>query len=119
MKNWTICRCTRPTSGQTPGHNRIGKACLLFPAIHLLLMIGGLDTKAFAQKEMNNWFFGYNAGLDFNAGAPVFQSGSLRNWEGCASISDRYGHLLFYTDGMTVWDRLHRVMPNGAGLKGD
>jgi PKD repeat protein len=29
------------------------------------------------------------------------------------------GELLFYTDGVTVWNRLHEVMPNGTGLMGD
>ncbi len=29
------------------------------------------------------------------------------------------GELLFYTDGATVWNRFHEVMPNGTGLMGD
>lgn len=29
------------------------------------------------------------------------------------------GELLFYTDGVTVWNRFHEVMPNGTGLMGD
>lgn len=29
------------------------------------------------------------------------------------------GELLFYTDGQTVWNRYHEVMPNGTGLMGD
>lgn len=39
--------------------------------------------------------------------------------EGCASFSDTSGNLLFYTDGITVWDRAHQVMPNGTGLLGN
>ncbi|MHA1342163.1 MAG: hypothetical protein ACTSO2_19505, partial [Promethearchaeota archaeon] len=38
--------------------------------------------------------------------------------EGCATISDKFGHLLFYTDGITVWNKNHRVMKNGEGLFG-
>jgi hypothetical protein len=38
--------------------------------------------------------------------------------EGVASISDGSG-LLFYTDGVTVWNRLGNQMPNGFGLLGD
>ena len=37
---------------------------------------------------------------------------------GSASISDNDGNLLFYTDGITVWNRNHEVMPNGTGLFG-
>lgn len=29
------------------------------------------------------------------------------------------GELLFYTDGVNVWNRFHDVMPNGTGLMGD
>ncbi len=39
--------------------------------------------------------------------------------EGCGSISDRTGQLLFYTNGVSVWDRKHQVMPNGEDLNGD
>lgn len=74
----------------------------------------------FAQGEGNNWYFGQNAGLNFNGGAPVsMTNGLLVTQEGCASISDSAGNLLFYTDGVTVWNRLHIVMPNGTGLMGN
>lgn len=72
----------------------------------------------FAQQETLNWFFGKNAGLNFSGGAPLFQAGALSTTEGCSVISDRDGHLLFYTDGTTVWDRDHQPMPNGTGLLG-
>lgn len=44
--------------------------------------------------------------------------GKLVTSEGCATISDFNGNLLFYTDGVTIWDRRHNVMPNGQGLLG-
>ncbi|SEL84796.1 gliding motility-associated C-terminal domain-containing protein [Maribacter orientalis] len=73
-----------------------------------------------AQKEAAIWYFGRNAGLDFNSGAPVLLTdGALDTREGCASISDPNGNLLFYTDGLTVWNRNHQPMPNGTGLNGD
>ncbi|RMG90376.1 MAG: PKD domain-containing protein, partial [Chloroflexi bacterium] len=73
----------------------------------------------YAQKEANIWYFGRNAGVDFNSGAPVpLTNGQLSTSEGCATISDANGNLLFYTDGITVWDRNHNVMPNGTGLMG-
>ena len=73
-----------------------------------------------AQKEAAIWYFGNNAGLDFNSGAPVpLTDGVLVTDEGCAVISDTFGNLLFYTDGLSVWNRNHQLMPNGTGLLGD
>lgn len=75
---------------------------------------------AFAQKEANIWYFGTNAGLDFNSGTPeVLLDGVLDTFEGCATISDTNGNLLFYTDGITVYNRNHTIMLNGTGLNGD
>ena len=73
-----------------------------------------------AQKEAAIWYFGKNAGLDFNSGTPVALTDSAMNTEeGCSTVLDSNGNLLFYTDGSTVWDRNHNVMPNGTGLFGD
>ena len=72
-----------------------------------------------AQKQANIWYFGRNAGLDFRSGNPVaIVDGSLNTIEGSASISDEEGNLLFYTDGVSVWNRLHQIMPNGNNLWG-
>ncbi len=74
---------------------------------------------ASAQNEGNIWYFGQNAGLDFNSGSPVaLTNGLLNTMEGCASICDNNGGLLFYTDGMTVYNANHTIMPNGSGLLG-
>lgn len=73
-----------------------------------------------AQNEAANWYFGFNAGVTFNSGSPVvLLDGQLNTTEGCATISDSSGQLLFYTDGITVWDKNHAIMPNGTGLLGD
>ncbi|MEX1190460.1 MAG: PKD domain-containing protein, partial [Brumimicrobium sp.] len=60
------------------------------------------------------------AGVEFSSGnpLPVFD-GQLITYEGCASVSNKTGDLLFYTDGSFVYDKNHNVMPNGAGLFGD
>ncbi|HEX5111502.1 MAG TPA: dockerin type I domain-containing protein [Saprospiraceae bacterium] len=71
-----------------------------------------------AQKWDNNWFFGDSAGLNFNISPPIPLKGALSTIEGCASISDNAGNLLFYTDGTTAWDRNHDTMPNGKNLLG-
>jgi gliding motility-associated-like protein len=74
---------------------------------------------SYSQQE-NNWYFGHNAGLTFNTTPPsALLDGQIFTYEGCSGISDNNGQLLFYTDGITVWNKLHQVMANGNGLKGD
>lgn len=70
-------------------------------------------------RRTYHWYFGNGAGLDFSNGEPVeIINSPMEAVEGCASISDTCGNLLFYTDGDTVWDRNNNVMPNGTGLLG-
>lgn len=45
--------------------------------------------------------------------------GNIFTGEGCATISDAVGNLLFYTDGSKVYNRNHQYMLNGTGLKGN
>ena len=74
---------------------------------------------AYSQREASRWYFGNNAGLDFNSGTPTpLLNGQLETHEGCSTISDQNGNLLFYSDGLNVWDKSHRLMPNGTGLFG-
>lgn len=69
-----------------------------------------------AQGEANVWYFGSYAGLDFNTSPPTpLINGSLSTSEGCASICNKNGQLLFYSDGIRVWNKNHVVMPNGNG----
>ena len=71
------------------------------------------------QKQNDIWLFGFGAGLDFSTGTPVkIENGMMFSKEGCAVISDDNGQLLFYTNGVKVWNANHQVMPNGNGLKG-
>ena len=79
-------------------------------------------AQAFAQNEASFWYFGQNAGLRFdaeNGSVTAITNGQINTLEGCTSISDADGNLLFYSDGSTVWNRNHQVMLNGFGLKGD
>lgn len=76
----------------------------------------------YPQLETANWYFGSNAGVRFdpaNGTVSALTDGRLNTLEGCASISDRSGNLLFYTDGVTVFNRNHQVMSNGTNLFGD
>jgi gliding motility-associated-like protein len=73
-----------------------------------------------AQKQGNFWYFGNKAGLDFNTDPPTpLSNGMLNTTEGCATISNENGNLLFYTDGIKVYNKNHGVMSNGNNLTGD
>jgi gliding motility-associated-like protein len=87
--------------------------------IVLLFLI--LSNLTFGQSPAGIWYFGKKAGLSFNSGPnPVaLTNGLLDTDEGCATLCDPNGNLLFYTDGIKVWNRNHLVMPNGNGLLGN
>lgn len=87
--------------------------------VFFLLLLLNLTKTADAQKQASIWYFGQNAGLDFRNDDPVaLTDGALNTFEGSATIADENGNLLFYTDGVTVWNRLHQPMPNGRNLWG-
>jgi len=74
----------------------------------------------FGQLESNIWYFGSNCGLNFSTSPPtILTNGVMSTIEGVATICNSAGQLLFYTNGVTVWNRNHLVMTNGTGLFGD
>jgi len=94
-------------------HSKLKKYYLLW-----ILWIFTVDCSA--QKENNNWYFGELCGITFNTQPPsALVDGQMKTLEGCATMSNSQGQLLFYTNGVSIWDRTHTVMPNGNGLKGD
>jgi gliding motility-associated-like protein len=86
----------------------------------ILLFFLCISSLAYSQKEASNWYFGEGAGIHFNADGTVtpLTDGKLITLEGCATLSDSNGNLLFYTDGSTVYNKKHQIMLNGTGLKG-
>jgi large repetitive protein len=71
------------------------------------------------SRVANIWYFGNNAGIDFNEQPPIaLGDGTMSAPEGTATISDPNGDLLFYTDGSTVWNRDHQIMDNGTDIGG-
>lgn len=73
-----------------------------------------------AQRQYDTWYFGANAGMSFAGGTPTpLLDGRVNTIDGSSVISrPATGDLLFYTDGASVWDSMHVVMPNGTGLAG-
>jgi len=92
------------------------KEKILFLLLNVLL----ISSLAFSQKQNNQWRYGTGAGINFNATPAVAVTGSaMVTPEGSASVADKNtGALLFYTDGVTVWNAQNQIMPNGTGLFG-
>lgn len=87
----------------------------------ILLLISAcliLAQVAYTQ-QFNNWYLLQNAGITFNTTPPSpLYGGMISSGNGCASMSDKNGQLLFYCNGSTVWNKNHQIMPNGIGLLG-
>ena len=92
----------------------------IFATLSILLISLGLHAQS---KRANWWYFGNKAVLNFNVtsgGQPQALSiGSMVQQEGSSSISDENGKLLFYSNGISVWDANHNQMTNGSGLMGN
>ncbi len=74
----------------------------------------------FSQNQNNIWYFGYKAGLNFNTNPPTaLTDGVFSHTEGVSSVCDLNGDLLFFTNGLNVWNANKQIMPNGTGLFGN
>lgn len=90
----------------------------------------GVNVKEYGvpDQRANVWYFGTNAGIDFNTTPATPLDNSIMNApEGCSAVSDRNGDILFYTDGNAVYvvDRTSPLDPKPhlplllTGLGGD
>jgi len=74
-----------------------------------------------ANKHYNNWTFGIGAWIyfeDSNSNPYFVEECAISQPEGSATYSDKDGNLLFYSDGMTVWNKNHIPITNGRDLIG-
>lgn len=66
---------------------------------------------SFAQYETSQWHFGGFSGINFLTNPPLaIPNSSINAQEGCSSIADSAGNLLFYTNGRDVWHKQHALM---------
>jgi gliding motility-associated-like protein len=96
----------------------------------ILFVLIAITFCSFAQNQNNQWRFGFGSAIDFNTTPPSYPTGCAlpsiqlplitgSMIEGTASIADKNtGELMFYTDGITVWNKLNQPMPNGSDLSG-
>lgn len=74
------------------------------------------------HSNQGNWYFAAFAGLNFSSGVPMADlNGKLMkgDGEGTVTQSDPNGNLLFYSDGVEVYDRNHTLMNPGSPLNGN
>ena len=57
-----------------------------------------------------NWHFGYNTSLIFEKDTVILDTSAIHSDESCTSISDINGNLLLYSDGITVWNKNHKII---------
>lgn len=85
------------------------------------LFISALSLVANSQNSNLKWYFGDKAAIDFNSSTPTaLLNSNMMTFDNCASMSERIsGDLLFYSNGINVWNRNHQIMFNGTGLNGN
>jgi gliding motility-associated-like protein len=82
-----------------------------------IIILTLFSIEAFSQ-QYNNWVFGYYNGLNFNSDTPYLfktslpQSGSYNH----ISISDETGTLLFYSDGLNIYDSKNQLINKADSL---
>jgi gliding motility-associated-like protein len=102
---------------------------LVAPLALLAFLIFSLSLQLYPQNDCNyvrphqadQWIFGNQSRLMFNVepvqSNPTASAYSLPN--GCATIADANGNLLFFTNGLKVWNKGIYQMENGNDLKGN
>lgn len=85
----------------------------------IVIMLVCVSGVLHAQRQAENWYFGELAGMNVRSSPPVILTDGVMNTrEGCITVSDTAGRLLFYSDGSDVWTKNHVKMPGGVGLWG-
>lgn len=97
----------------------LSKFMFLYFKKYLAPLMSILISLSCVAQNNNIWHFGRGGAIDFNQSPPKPIVSLISTLEGCSSVADDNGNLLFYTDGITVWNSSHRVMKNGSGLLGN
>lgn len=85
------------------------------PSLLFLLLVLAHPTKA---QRNNNWIIGNGVNIKKSRNSVSTQPvPSFRAFEGCGTVSNQQtGELLFYTNGVNIWNRDFALMPNGDSL---
>jgi gliding motility-associated-like protein len=93
------------------------KTCKILWFLLILILI--TPTGLHAQREADNWVFGYWAGLNFSTGDPVpFYYGPISPnlYLDGTEMSDTLGNLLFLFGNDIVYNNGEEIMQNGTGI---
>ena len=92
-----------------------------FHSLFYLILLLFFSAALLAQKQSNVWFFGQKAGISFHngVGEALNNGQQIHTTEGCASICNKEGTLLFYTNGITIWNQQHEPINTSMPLMGD
>lgn len=97
-------------------HANMMKPTNIFLLAFCVLSLISNQYTAAQFNRTKNWVLGDSLAIDFSNATPTVGFSSLNSLEGISAISDTNGNLLLYTNGITVWNAQHQVMPNGTGL---
>ncbi|GEP51925.1 hypothetical protein FNO01nite_25970 [Flavobacterium noncentrifugens] len=83
----------------------------------IFTVFAATSCNALSNNNSKYWYFGNQAAVVFESNGPVaLTNSSMSQFEGVATMSDANGNLLFYTNGITIYNRNHQTMQNGDGL---
>lgn len=81
-----------------------------------------LSAEVFSESDnliAKNWFFGHFCSLVFTPnGIQSVNSSAMKTEEGVCSISDNSGKLVFYSNGVRVFNKDNKVIENADSLLG-
>ncbi len=72
--------------------------------IGIIVLIGSLQAQQIAPTY---WYFGTNASIKFWPDGSTSTSGNclMDTWEGCTIVNDVGGDVVFYANGVQMWDK--------------
>lgn len=104
-------------SAATTGAVNVQIASDLATSSSLFTVLDSNGCNGISNNNAKHWYFGNQAAVVFESTGPVALSDSaMSQAEGVATMSDANGNLLFYTNGITIYNRNNQVMVNGSGL---
>lgn len=104
-------------SGATTGAVNVTVNGISATSSSVFTVLSESTCNGISKNHATHWYFGNKAAIKFENNVPIpLTNSAMTQVEGVATISDANGNLLFYTDGITIFNRNHQVMVNGSGL---
>jgi gliding motility-associated-like protein len=92
--------------------NLITYVMQLIKVFHLIFLLSSCLSVCVAQKQNSTWVFGLNAKVHFGNPIKVDSVPFISN-EGGAAYSDSSGKLIFYSDGIDIFDSTNNIILSG------